>query len=52
LLMKSGLREQLRGNSWGAYQHTFGSAASEAQGSAEAAIDFDSDLMRLAVGGK
>lgn len=52
LLMKAGLRGQLRGNSWGAYQHTFGSAASEAQGSAEAAIDFDSDLMRLAVGGK
>lgn len=47
LLMRSGLREQLRGNAWGSYQHSFGSA-----GGAETAIDFDSDLMRLAAGGK
>lgn len=47
LLMRSGLREQLRGNAWGSYQHSFGSA-----GGAETAIDFDSDLMRLAAGGQ
>ena len=47
LLMRSGLREQLRGNAWGSYQHSFGSA-----GGAETAIDFDSDLMRLAAGVK
>jgi len=47
LLMRAGLREQLRGNAWGSYQHSFGSA-----GGAETAIDFDSDLMRLAAGGK
>ncbi len=47
LLMRSGLREQLRGNAWGSYQHSFGSA-----GGAETAIDFDSDLMKLAAGGK
>lgn len=46
LLMQSGLREQLRGNSWGSYQHSFGSA-----GGTETSIDFDSDLMRLAAGG-
>ena len=44
--MRSGLREQLRGNAWGSYQHSFGSA-----GGAETAIDFDSDLMKLAAGG-
>ena len=47
LLMRAGLREQLRGSSWGSYQHSFGSA-----GGAETAIDFDSDLMRLAAGGR
>lgn len=47
LLMRSGLREQLRGNAWGSYQHSFGSA-----GGAETAIDFDSDLMKLAAGGQ
>ena len=46
LLMRSGLREQLRGNAWGSYQHSFGSA-----GGAETAIGFDSDLMKLAAGG-
>lgn len=47
LLMKSGLREQLRGESWGAYQHSYGSA-----GGTDHAIDFDSDLMRMAAGGQ
>ncbi len=46
LLMRSGLREQLRGEGWNGYQHSFGSA-----GGAEHEIDFDSDLMRLAAGG-
>lgn len=47
LLMRAGLREQLRGDSWGSYQHSFGSA-----GGTDHAIDFDSDLMRMAAGGK
>jgi len=47
LLMQAGLREQLRGGSWGSYQHSFGSA-----GGAETAIDFDSDPMKLAAGGQ
>ena len=47
LLMRAGLREQLRGNAWGSYQHSFGSA-----GGTETAIDFNTDLMRLAVGGQ
>lgn len=47
LLMKAGLREQLRGEGWNTYQHSFGSA-----GGTEDSIDFDSDLMRLAAGGK
>lgn len=47
LLMQSGLRDKLRGDSWGTYQHSFGSA-----GGAETAIDFNSDLMKLAAGGR
>ncbi len=47
VLMRSGIRAQLRGDSWGAYQHSFGSG-----GGTETAIDFDSDLMRLAAGGR
>jgi FMN reductase len=46
LLMESGLAEQVREASWGAYQHSYGSA-----GGAETAVDLDSDLMRLAAGG-
>lgn len=46
LLMRSGLRERLRGDAWGGYQHSFGSA-----GGTETDIDLDSDLMRLAAGG-
>lgn len=46
LLMESRLAEQIREQSWGAYQHEYGSA-----GGAELEIDLDSDLMRLAAGG-
>lgn len=46
LLMESGFARQVRGESWGSYQHEFGSA-----GGTELDIDTDSDLMRLATGG-
>lgn len=46
LLMASGVAREVRGASWGRYQHSFGSA-----GGTELAIDLDSDLMRLATGG-
>ncbi|NLA64747.1 MAG: NADH-dependent FMN reductase [Leucobacter sp.] len=46
LLMQSGLRAQLRGEVWGHYQHSLGSA-----GGAETEINLDTDLMRLATGG-
>lgn len=45
-LMESGFAERVREESWGAYQHEYGSA-----GGTELAIDLDSDLMRLAAGG-
>ena len=41
------LAEQIRAASWGSYQHQYGSA-----GGAELEIDLDSDLMRLATGGR
>lgn len=44
--MKADLRGQLRGNAWGHYQHSLGSA-----GGAESDIVLDTDLMRLATGG-
>jgi FMN reductase len=44
--MESGFARQVRDESWGGYQHEFGSA-----GGAEVSIDLDSDLMRLAAGG-
>ena len=46
-LVEAGFRETVRGDSWNSYQHSFGSA-----GGAETAIDFDSDLMKLAAGGQ
>ena len=46
LLMESRLAEQIREQSWGSYQHSYGSA-----GGAELEIDLESDLMRLATGG-
>jgi len=46
LLMESGFARQIRDQSWGSYQHEYGSA-----GSTETSIDLDTDLMRLATGG-
>jgi len=45
-LMESGFAKRVREESWGAYQHEYGSA-----GGTELEIDLDSDLMRLATGG-
>jgi FMN reductase len=45
LLMRSGLTDQIKTASWGAYQHSYGSA-----NGSELAIDLDSDLMKLATG--
>lgn len=45
-LIAGGFRETVRGDSWGGYQHSFGSA-----GGTELGIDLDTDLMRLATGG-
>ena len=46
-LMASGFTKQVRDESWGRYQHEFGSA-----GGTELSIDLDSDLMKLAAGGQ
>ncbi len=46
LLMESGFANAIRDESWQNYQHDYGSA-----GGTEAAIDLDTDLMRLAAGG-
>ena len=46
LLMESDFARKVREQSWGNYQHEFGSAAGT-----EFEIDLDSDLMRLATGG-
>jgi FMN reductase len=46
ILMQSAFAKQVKDESWGAYQHEYGSA-----GGAELEIDLDSDLMRLAAGG-
>ncbi len=46
-LVDGGFREAVRGETWGAYQHSYGSA-----GGTELGIDLDSDLMRLATGGR
>jgi FMN reductase len=44
--MESGFARKVREESWGSYQHEFGRASG-----AEAEIDLDTDLMRLATGG-
>jgi len=46
LLMESGFARQIRDESWESYRHEYGSA-----GEADAGIDLDTDLMRLAAGG-
>jgi FMN reductase len=53
LLMESGFARAVRDESWSSYQHEFGTAGTTGTtGSAdEAAIELDTDLMRLATGG-
>lgn len=46
LLMDSDFSRQVRDTSWARYRHDFGSA-----GASRDAIDFDSDMMKLAAGG-
>jgi len=46
LLMESGFARKVRDESWGSYQHEYGSAAGT-----ETEISLDTDLMRLATGG-
>ena len=46
LLMESGFARNIRDASWDSYQHEYGSS-----GGAEADVDLDTDLMRLAAGG-
>jgi FMN reductase len=46
LLMDSGFARKVREESWGSYQHEFGSA-----NGTETEIDLDTDMMRLATGG-
>jgi FMN reductase len=46
LLMESGFARRIKDQSWGSYQHEYGSA-----GGTETSIDLDTDLMRLATGG-
>ncbi|MBK0421674.1 NAD(P)H-dependent oxidoreductase [Leucobacter sp. CSA2] len=45
-LLAGGFRAAVRGDAWGSYQHSYGSA-----GGTELGIDLDTDLMRLATGG-
>lgn len=47
LLLESRFAQRIRDESWGSYQHEYGSA-----GGTELDIDLDSDLMRLAAGGR
>lgn len=46
-LVSGGFRSAVRGDSWGSYQHSYGSA-----GGTELGIELDTDLMRLATGGR
>lgn len=46
-LVAADFRETVRGDSWGSYQHSYGSA-----GGTELDIDLNSDLMRMATGGR
>jgi FMN reductase len=49
VLVEAGVRDRMREASWHRYQHTFGGAASTPGFDA---VDLDSDLMRLATGGR
>lgn len=46
-LLVAGFRSVVRGDAWEAYQHSYGSA-----GGTELGIDLDSELMRMATGGR
>ncbi|WP_062072298.1 CE1759 family FMN reductase [Demequina sediminicola] len=45
-LMEAGFASAVRGDTWDSYSHEFGSA-----GAVESAVDFSSEMMRLAAGG-
>jgi FMN reductase len=51
LLVRSGAPRDIADDNWAGYQHQFGGNATRAERSA-ADLDFDSDLMRLAAGGR
>jgi FMN reductase len=51
LLMESGFARKVRDESWGSYQHEYGSAAENGANGTETEISLDTDLMRLATGG-
>lgn len=46
-LISGEFRSAMRGDAWGAYQHSYGSA-----GGSELGIDLDTELMRMATGGR
>ena len=48
--MESGFARAVRDESWSSYQHEFGTTGT-ADEADEAAIELDTDLMRLATGG-
>ncbi|QIK63059.1 NADH-dependent FMN reductase [Leucobacter viscericola] len=47
VLVVAGFRSTVRDDAWGAYQHSYGSA-----GGSELGIDLDTELMRMATGGR
>lgn len=49
-LANANIEEVITGQSWGSYNHQFGGSAAKAR-EADAELDFDTDLMRLAAGG-
>ncbi len=51
LLLRSGASRDIAESGWDGYQHQFGGNAARAERSV-ADVDFDSDLMRLAAGGR
>ena len=51
VMLRSGAGRQIADGNWGGYQHRFGGNATRAERSLED-IDFDTDLMRLATGGR
>jgi FMN reductase len=49
-LVRAGVRRSIQDAAWSGYQHKFAGNATRAEHAA-ADVDFDTDLMRLAVGG-